>query len=285
MSKKYLLLWVLAALYISPAIGFADDSPTDSPEARRERALDPTIPVTGHIHADAVQATKSRLTTGDPLMICVQEMAADPKFAGIATKLPLAYPNHATFEMLADETYPTPKERKEIAAWFDEREDCWKSSESLHREKWPPELFQLAKEGGDEAQIIGVQLYNRKITFGAANKQIQDLQNRTAARAGEIVKRYQADIAQQKADAQKKADEEHREADLRRQAVEQRDVQEQEYADARTAQAEALRLQRAQLFLNYIHAMQPQPIRVAPIPQTRTTNCYTYGRNTNCTTN
>ena len=247
----------------------------DTPEARRERSMDE-----GHIHAEA---TKARMANSDPLLACIADLAADPKFSDIADKLPLADPNRITFKMLADQSLPTPKERKEISEWFDEREDCWNSSESLYRQQWPPELFQLAKEGGDSAREIGVKLYNRRITYGTANKQIQELKDSVAARTVLIIKQYQAEIARQKAVAQAKADEDRKaaeqSAELREQAAEQRALQEQQYANAQAAQAEALRLQRAQIFLNYMRATQLPPPR-----STYNTNCYSTGNFTNCTT-
>lgn len=192
------------------------------------------------------------------------DLAADSKFSDIAGKLPLVSANHITFAMLADQSLPTPKERKEIAEWFDEREDCWNSTESLHRQQWPPELFQLVKQAGDSAREIGVKLYNRRVNYGTANGRIQELADRLTARMVPIIKQYQAEIAQQKAAVQAKADEAQRAADqaaeLREQAAEQRNVQAQQYADARAAQAEVLRLQRAQVFLNYMRAMQPRPV-------------------------
>jgi hypothetical protein len=260
----------------------AQEVPNDSAAARRERAMSATETNAndGHIHADAVRA---RAANSDPLLLCMADLAGDPKFSDIADKLPLADPNHITFAMLADQSLPTPKERKKIAEWFDEREDCWKSSESLHRQQWPPELFQLAKEAGDSAREIGVKLYNRKISYGTANKQIQELRNSVSARTVPIVKQYQAEIAQQKASAQAKADDDRKaveqSAKLREQAAEQRAMQEQQYANAQARQAEALRLQRAQIFLSYMHATQVPPPR-----PTYNTNCYTSGNYTNCTT-
>ena len=262
-------------LTFMPEAVLPQESQDDTPEARRERSMDD-----GHIHAEA---TKARAANSDPLLACVADLAADPKFSDIADKLPLADPNHITFKMLADESLPTPKERTEIAEWFDEREDCWNSTEALHRQQWPPELFQLAKEGGDSAREIGVKLYNRRISYGTANKQIQELRNSVTARTVPIIKQYQAEIAQQRAAAQAKADDDRKSAEqsaeLREQAEERRALQEQQYANAQAAQAESLRLQRAQLFLNYMRATQIPPPR-----PTYNTNCYTAGNFTNCTT-
>ena len=98
----------------------------------------------------------------DPYLQCIGRLAVDPQFSEIAAKLPLRDMNSISFAMLADETRPTPVERKEIGDWFDKSAECVKASEALHRAQWPPELFQLAVEGSAAAKAIGVDLYNAR---------------------------------------------------------------------------------------------------------------------------
>ena len=52
----------------------------------------------------------------DPYMKCISDLSADPQFAGLSKKLPLTDINTVTFAILADESYPTPAERKDILA-------------------------------------------------------------------------------------------------------------------------------------------------------------------------
>jgi len=168
--------------------------------------------------------------------------------------------------MLADETRPNPKERKEIGDWFDRREECVKAGEALHQAQWPPELYQLAQEGSSGFKSIGVDLYNGKITFGEANKQIEQFGNSIKERMIPIIKQYQAEIAAQKA------------------AVQQQPANEYAQEQTTAAQAQAARLQRAQMFLNYVQAQQQQLRNQFTPRPSYTTNCFTAGSNTNCTT-
>jgi hypothetical protein len=211
------------------------------------------------------------------LLTCMRTLARDPQYAEISAKLPLQDMNTITFSMLADQSRPTLKERKEITGWFDERDQCWKTQEAALQSQWPPELFQLSNEGSAGIKSIGVELYNGKITFGEANKQIEQLGNTIKARMIPIIKQYQAEIAAQKADAESK-----REAAAQVAAREQTQYEAQIRSDA--AQDQAVRLQRAQVFMNYIQAQQQQlRNQVTPRP-TYNTNCFTAGSNTNCTT-
>jgi hypothetical protein len=217
----------------------------------------------------------------DPYLQCIWKLAADPQYSDIAAKLPLKDMTTISFSMLADETRPTPTERKEISDWFDRRDECLKAGEALHRAQWPPELFQLGNEGSAGVKAIGVDLYNRKITYGEANKQIQQLGDNIKAKAITIIKQYQADIAAQKAASEQQAQQ-------RQEAANRQAAQEQADANAQYAQQQMLKQQRIQIFLNYMQAQQQaqqQQLRdqFAPRP-TYNTNCITAGSSTNCTT-
>jgi hypothetical protein len=215
----------------------------------------------------------------DPYLTCLHDVASDSQFKEIAAKLPLEPAASITFAMLADESRPTPKERNEIGAYFDKRDECLKASDAMHRAKWPPELYALGNEGSSRSKAIGADLYNRKITFGEANKQIEVLINDAQARIAVIVKHYQAEIAAIKAaDAQR--------AEERQQVAQLRMDQAQAQARAQEAQEDANRRQRALLFLNYMRANQPvyHPVPMPQIPKTYTTDCNTSGSYTNCVT-
>lgn len=239
-----------------------------------------------YLHPVAIAADSNPpvASAAQDLLTCVRVLARDPQYAEISTKLPLQDLNTISFGMLADQSRPTPQERKEIANWFDERDQCWKSNEPAIQTQWPPELFQLSNEANAGIKAIGVELYNGKITYGQANKQIEQLGNSIKARIIPIVKQYQADIATQKeaADAQRAA--ENRAIQQRADAAELRFAQQQTEAAAQANQAEALRQQRAQLFLNYLRTTQQQPIQVPQLMPSRTTSCQTFGNNTNCIT-
>ena len=99
-----------------------------------------------------------------------------------------------------------------------------------------------------------------------------------------IVRQYQAELAAQKANAEAKA-----QAQTQLAAQQQAQYEAQARTDA--AQEQSDRLQRAQVFMNYVQAQQQQQqqlrnqqLQMLAPRQTYNTNCYTAGSNTNCTT-
>lgn len=194
----------------------------------------------------------------DPVSRCSREMTQRPHFADIITKLPLSDVREITFAMLADQSFPTERERKEISAWFEEHEACRTAGDEFRRTQYPPDIYSLLQEGETGMRAIGVDLYNKKISYGEANKRIEHLANDVFGRLTQIIKAYQAAIAAQKATAAQQAQ------------------QQQAFADARQAQDQALRQQRAMLFLNnFMRANQPPPLifHPIPIPQNPVVNC------------
>ena len=202
----------------------------------------------------------------DPVAKCSREMSQRPQFSEIATKLPLMDIRQISFAMIADQSFPTDKQRKAISAWFDEHEACRKAGDEYRRTQYPPDIYSLLQEGETGMRIIGADLYNKKITYGEANKRLQQLADDVLGRLTRIVKQYQAAIAAQKAAAEEQAQ------------------QQQALADARQAQEQALRQQRAMLFLNFMRANQPPPIQFHPMPvsPTVTTNCSAFGNQWSC---
>jgi hypothetical protein len=214
----------------------------------------------------------TRIAATQTYLACVKALASDSRFAQISSKLPLQDVNSVSFNMLADQSKPTTQEQEAIAEWFDRRESCWKANETAIRTEWPPEIVQVASEGSSGFKAIGVDLYNRKLTYGEANRRIEELGNSIKARVIPIVKQYQAEIAAQKAAADQQAAN-------RQEAAARQASQQEAYAHAQANQEQALRRQRTQLFLNYLQATRP-----AAMPHTYTTNCSGSDNSINCTT-
>jgi hypothetical protein len=225
--------------------------------------------------------------TVDPLVQCTRDLARDSLFAELARKLPLEDMTQISFTMLTDATRATPLERRELAEWFHRHDECWTTSESLHREQWPLEVFQLSKESNSGIQAIGIQLYDRKITYGEANKQLQALGNDISAKLIPIVRQYQAQIAAQQQAAEERTARAEAAAQQRRDYAERQAYEAQRQAEAQAAQNELVRLERQQMFLNYLQATRPVQVQVqAPVQMQHTTqtNCNSFGNSINCTT-
>jgi hypothetical protein len=225
-------------------------------------------------------------TVVDPYLACVRRLAFDIQFEDISKKLPLYDMSAISFSMLADSSLPSPQERKEISLWFNKWERCWKDSEPLHQSQWPPDIFQLFQEENAEIHNIGIDLYNRKITFGEANKRVQDYGNNFRARVTATVKQYQAEIAAQRAAAEQQAEQQ---AQRKQEAADRLASQQQAYENAQEQAAAAARQQHAQLIENFLHQTAQQMRDLADArqrlaPNSTHTTCYTNVGGMSCTT-
>jgi hypothetical protein len=191
----------------------------------------------------ALSATEQ--VRADSLLDCFRYVATDPQYADIAGKLPLKDLTAISVVMLADQTHPTPKQRTELASWFDERDRCWANSDE--RARWQPELVQIGQEGSTRFKAIGADLYSGKLTFGGANKQIAELRDSIQARITSLVSQYRA--AAKAAADQKQHEEEQEERQLEETSA-RRAAQERAEENEQTYQEQMLRLQRAQALMN-----------------------------------
>jgi hypothetical protein len=230
-----------------------------------------------------VRPVRAQAAATDPFVQCVKGFTAEAHYASIAAKLPLADINSISFGMLADQSKPTPQERQDIAEWFDRRDACWKSTAEYHAEAWPPEFIQVADESTAALKAIGVDLYNRRISYGEANRQIQDVGNSTKAKVAILVKQFQADAVGQQARAAELVEK-------RRDSEDRKLAEDLRFSNAVAEREEAARQQRTQMWLNYMRSIQPAPIQmpplqIPPVPHTYNTLCTGNGNMVNCTTN
>jgi hypothetical protein len=211
----------------------------------------------------------------DPSVQCVLDLASKPEFSHISDKLPVGDIRKITFAMLANDAVPTVAERNEIAAWFAAKEECGKLGESFRQTHYPPEVISQVETSITTLNLIGVDLYKGKITYGEANKRLAAARDDLMSKLTTIVQAYKKEIEVARAEAtQAQAQAE----DRRLQAANQ--------ASQAAAQAEEQRRQRLQMMFNYLQANR---IQIAPPPQLQirpgvTTNCTTVGGQTNCYT-
>jgi pyruvate kinase len=111
----------------------------------------------------------------DPSLACGKALATDARFSLIATKMPLAGLENITLEMLADESKPTDAERKQLAGYVLARNDCLNAGAEFRKTHYPVEVIAAMLEANDKILDMTAELYNRKITFGASNKQLQSI--------------------------------------------------------------------------------------------------------------
>jgi hypothetical protein len=188
------------------------------------------------------------------------------RFSQIAGKMLLGDPRKGTFEMRADESYPTEGERKIIGNWANAVTECARLGDTFRQANYPPQIISLLDEGEFTLLELTVDLYNQKITYGTFNRGRQSLANAVKATATEIVQRLQAEHQARK-DAQ---------AALRAQERAEREAQRRADIRAdqeRLAQDDAMRRQAALQILMQMRSNVPQPIKIPPIGARSITQC------------
>lgn len=184
----------------------------------------------------------------NPAIACTQKLVTEPKFAPLANKLPLGAMSDIGFEKLAIKAVPTKKDSKLIREWAEAHGSCFNIGLEYAKTNYPPQLVALAIEANNREMAVAASLYNRDLSYGAANKQIQsisdDFRNKITALAEQIKsERASQQVAQEQA---KKAQDEK---------MGEQQERERQYAEQQQAQADA---QRRQLGLQLLQQQQQQ---------------------------
>ena len=121
----------------------------------------------------------------DPTTACISNLAENPDFQMISSKVALAGPSNQTIEMLTNKSKPKKNEKAVISKWNSSLTECINLGKQYRKEN-ESEFMQAAQaETFQNFEKLVEKLYMRKITYGAfAN-----------ARAAELEK-YNAKVAQ-----------------------------------------------------------------------------------------
>ena len=226
----------------------------------------------------------------NPAIACTQQLTIEPKFSPIANKLPLGDMRDIDFQKLTIKAKPTKKESKIISSWVDARNNCFNIGLEYAKKNYHPQLVSLAIEANNREMAVAANLFNRDISYGEANKQIQSISDDYRNKILALVEQVKAEkAAQQLAQDQAnkaQADKEAAQRERDRQYAEQQ----QEQENARQAQIDAQKRQLGMQILqqyqqnqqnNYNQQMQ-QIRQNQQIYQNRmpvTTNCNGTGNN------
>jgi len=232
---------------------------------------------------------------------CDAASANDARFALIASKLPLAGASLVPFQMLANESRPNPKEQKAIAEYVSAHRECVRRAEAF-RTRNPAHINAMLSEGENKIIAAFVDLYNKKLTYGAANRRLQAINDDyriKIAFAMEQIRSGQAAAQQAERDRQTAA----QQAERDRQAAQARDEAAQraaqaQYEDAqRQADARQKDAIRQQLLLQMLqkpavtyqplvpYQMPTRPSTSMPVNPSTTTRCSWVGSQWTCYSN
>ncbi len=233
--------------------------------------------------------------TADPMVACLTLLAAEPRFDEMKKKLPVPDIRNISFEMMANESLPNPKERKAISDWFLGMDVCKDRAAAWRESHYPPEVNALASAIYTKLQLIGVELYKGASTYSSANQRIAVIRDDYTAKLTEVVKKYEQETQAQKLrDAEAKAAEKAQ-AERRQSYADQQRQQVQDRQNQADYQAQQERLARQQMIVSYLQSrpllqlpvMQQLPANqmiLASPPRSTQTNCHWVGQTWTCTT-
>lgn len=117
----------------------------------------------------------------DPTTVCISNLAENPDFKIISTKVALAGVNNQTLEMLTNKSKPKKNEIAAISKWNTSLKECLNLGKA-YRKEHDSEFIQLAQaESFKNFETLIEKLYTRKITYGAfANTRAAELEKYNA---------------------------------------------------------------------------------------------------------
>jgi|GEM_PF-3293728 len=128
----------------------------------------------------------------DPSTVCARRVAGDPQFSALAQKLPLDL-HMPSFQMLADDSFPTPAERTSLGRWMTAEKACIKQGDTYRRSHYPHELIALAADAEARVAAVAIALYNKQIQYGTANQDLLAIYGDVTAQYEAIVTRLNAE--------------------------------------------------------------------------------------------
>lgn len=220
----------------------------------------------------------------DPALPCLLQLKDDPQVQALLLKMPFDVTKGQPLEVLANKSKPTAKEKAALSYFASEGEKCLDLGSEWRKQNYPAQLNSAMTSYRVDLLSGLADLYAENITYG-------ELAKRRAKMAAELS--IKVDSVIQEVKAQRQANEKSRleaiaqqnqadrEAERRRAAIAQQQMFARQQAEEQ--QEEARRQGLLQLLMNQ---RQAQPYQVQPyqIPVPKTTNCFTYGNQVNCTT-
>jgi hypothetical protein len=128
---------------------------------------------------------------------CFIEIGRNPALIGIANKVALekiSNPN-TSFDMLSNGDLPTDDEKKLILKWGKEKEQCL-NLKAEHNAMFPPILGQILVDSDNQQQMLVIELYAGKLSYGEFAAKRQEIDSRTKAQFQQAIGQLEAGFAQ-----------------------------------------------------------------------------------------
>jgi hypothetical protein len=112
----------------------------------------------------------------DPSSACIANLAENPDFKIISSKVALAGANNQTIEMLTNKSKPKKNEMPVISKWSSSLRECFDLGGAYRKENYSEFMRSAQVETFQNVENLVEKLYMRKITYGAfANARASEL--------------------------------------------------------------------------------------------------------------
>ncbi|MDP1742926.1 hypothetical protein [Polaromonas sp.] len=220
----------------------------------------------------------------DPSVACIQQLGGDDRLQSLFKKAPLDISKGQPLEVLANQSKATAKEKAALSILVSELDRCTELGADWRKQNYPASINGYGNTYQSFLRSAIAELYAGKLTFGdfakARDRELTELLNKVSQEVQQIQAQRAGEKRQQEQAAN--AAEEQRRAAARRSA-DQAEAQ-RRYEEQQAMQAEESRRQATLQYLLNQRQVQPYQVQPYQIPIPKTTNCTTFGGQTNCIT-
>lgn len=226
----------------------------------------------------------------DPSVSCIQQLGGDQRLQLLYKKAPLDISKGQPLEVLANQSKPTTKEKAALSILVAELDRCTEVGSDWRKQNHPASINGYVNSYQSFLRSALADLYVGKITFGdfakTRDREYAELLNKVNIEGRQLQARRADATRLQEQEAARQQEPEAKAAEVQRQTevriwIEKVEAQ-RRFAAQQEMQADESKRQAAMQFL--LNRRQEQPLYLPPIPIPKTTNCSTYGNQTNCTT-
>lgn len=220
----------------------------------------------------------------DPSAACIQQLGGDERLQALFKKAPLDISKGQPLEVLANQSKATAKEKAALSILVSELDRCTELGADWRKQNYPASINGYGNSYQSFLRSAIADLYAGKLSFGdfakARDREFTELLNKVNNEVQQLQAQRAANARQQEQAAA--TAEEQRKAEMRR-SFEQAEARRHE-AEQQAIRAEESRRQAAIQYLQNQRQMRPIQVQPYQMPVPTTTNCNTFGNQTNCTT-
>lgn len=146
------------------------------------------------------------ISNQDPRIQCQISWDFDPQYQPLAAKISLTSLTDINFQMLADNSQSTAKERQIIGNLADAFTKCVNESNAFRRANYNQEAISILAQEDSKILELKLDLYNRKLTYSRYNQSIKQIVNQTRTSLEALADRLKAEQDRLKAEQERQQD-------------------------------------------------------------------------------